>query len=97
MVTGGAAVVVVGRDGVVVTVVVGVAAGDVSGAEVVVLVVASPGSGTAVTVVEVTVEVLVDVDAAVALAGARTAQATRLPASPVAIVVSSGPGLPSTE
>lgn len=94
VVTGGADVVVVGSDGVVVTVVVAVPDGGVSVAEVVV--VASPGAGTAVTVVEVTVEVLVEVEAPVALAGDRTAQATRLPASPVAMVVSSGPGLPST-
>jgi hypothetical protein len=80
--------------GVVVTAVVVVAVPEVvvSVALGAVLVVSPPGAGTAVTV-----DVLVDVEAAVALAGASTAHATRLPASPVDMVCSSGPGLPSTE
>ena len=59
-----------------------------------VVLVAPPGAGTAVAVVEVTVGVLV-VAVPLALAGAMTAHATRLPASPVAMVFSSGPGFPS--
>lgn len=84
-----------GADGVVVTVVVG--------ATVVVLVadggdvvVGLPAGGTGAPVVSVTVEVLVDIDVEVlaVLAGARTAHATRLPASPVANVSASAPGTP---
>jgi hypothetical protein len=53
--------------------------------------------GTGAPVVSVTVDVLVDtdVDALAAVAGARTAQATRPPESPVASVSASGPGTPS--
>ena len=74
-------------DGVVVGVVVLV--GDVG--DVVVGLVAG---GTGAPVVSVTVDVLVETDAD-AVAGARTAQATRPPASPVASVSASGPGVPS--
>jgi len=52
--------------------------------------------GTGAPVVSVTVDVLVDTDVeAAAVAGARTAQATRPPESPVASVSASGPGTPS--
>jgi hypothetical protein len=50
---------------------------------------------TGAPVVSVMVEVLVETDVEVAVAGARTAQATRPPASPVDIVSASGPGTPS--
>ena len=60
------------------------------------VVVALVAGGTGTPVVSVTVDVLVDTDVvALAEAGARTAQATRPPESPVASVSASGPGTPS--
>jgi hypothetical protein len=55
-----------------------------------------PAGGTGAPVVSVIVDVLVDIDVEVlaVLAGARTAQATRPPASPVANVSASAPGTP---
>ena len=61
-----------------------------------VVVVGLTAGGTGAPVVSVTVDVLVDVDVEVlaVLAGARTAHATRPPASPVAKVSASAPGTP---
>ena len=73
--------VVTGVDGVVVTA--GVAAVDVEDGSGVVIAVLPPGAFV--------------VGVAVALAAAMTPHATRLPASPVAIVAASGPGTPFTE
>jgi hypothetical protein len=82
-------VVVADVDGVVVAVV-GLVVGD---GDVVVGLVAG---ATGAPVVSVTVDVLVETDVVeVVLAGARTAQATRPPESPVASVSASGPGTPS--
>ena len=87
----GIEVVVVVVDAVVVGLVVVVVADDDD-----VVVVGLVAGGTGMPVVSVTVDVLVVTDVvAVADAGARTAQAIRAPASPVAMVSASGPGTPS--
>jgi hypothetical protein len=53
-----------------------------------------PGEGATEVVVTTEVTVEVEVEVLVVLAGAMTPHATRLPASPVASVCSSGPGAP---
>ena len=84
---GGDVEVVTEVEGVVVVALVDDDVDDVVGLEV---------GGTGTPLVSVTVDVLVETDVvAAAVAGARTAHATRPPASPVASVSASGPGTPS--